>query len=192
MIGVWLATALADPGALTTGQGNVSTEVGLHERSIAVRGLGTLPDLGVSLYDRSAMTGSVGWRAPTTAAPWRAEWSGTVGATALLIQPGMAISATGGISAGRFGDRSVWAAGLVVPLVVGTTVHPLRLPALLALRTDVALGPVWLGLRLRAGPVWTPGAGLSAAIEPALSLGLGGTRAGTPRNEPLTAPETSR
>jgi hypothetical protein len=86
------------------------------------------------------------------------------------IAPGIALTGTPWIHGGWVGRSGTFVAGAALPLAVGT--GGLRVPLLLELQGGVHLGPVWVGGRLSAGPVYTAGLDVATFLEPALLVQL--------------------
>ena len=119
------------------------------------------PGLGLAVDWRlpaGAIGASLGTRTTVSNGPRHGgvDLFGAGGALVPLVDPGLALTATPAVQAGKRGPTTHVTIGLAAPVELLLVPRAqLRLPVLLELRFGGKLGPLWLGLRGGIGPVLT-------------------------------------
>ncbi len=168
----WLLTlAWADPVALRAPHDAAGATLGRHDASAGAE-LGSTWLAAEAATNGASVGASLGqrWVLGRDDRVRRVQAGCSGGLLVPLVEPGIALTGTGWLHAGWVGDRGAFVAGAAVPVAVGTGGS--RLPLLFELQGGVRAGPVWLGARLAAGPVFTPGTDLSTFLEPSLGVQL--------------------
>jgi len=167
-----MAAARADPVALRGPVVGPTATAGLHDLSVGTPLPGNLSAAAELATNAASAGGSVGtrWVVGPDDGPRRLQAGVAGGVLVPMVQPGVAMTATGWMHGGWVGEVGSFVAGAAVPLAAGT--GGARLPLLLELQGGLAAGPVHIGARLAAGPVWTPGTDVATFLEPSLALTL--------------------
>ena len=163
-----LGLAHADPVGLRTPGAGAAVTLGRHDLSLAVPLGEDRPWIAAELATNGASFGaSVGHRALLSEHGLRRLQAGVSGGLLVpLVEPGLALTGTAWLHGGWVGERGSFLAGAALPLALGS--GGVRLPVLFELQGGVQVGPLSLGARLSAGPVF--GSDVSTFLEPALFL----------------------
>ena len=168
-----VSMALADPAALRApGTNQLSLVVGVPELSV---GAWLKPNLGLygSLRaDLGSFEVGVAQRRRLAGEELGAsvEASLGLGLQVPLVNLGIGAEVTPALSLVARGERITWSGGLVAPISAGS--GGLRVPALAETWIGSRVGSGWIGLRLAAGGIFTPGFSPAFAMEAGLCVSL--------------------